>query len=198
MEEQYRKAASRAPIYDGAHQETPQTGGSFYGAAQPGTGGFGPQSTPFYGSGSQPGADGAAEYATPEAVNAYNRAQFQSFMPGYEQPIVSVDGSDSRDGRFEVRHENGGGTRFYDATQYAAPRGDHKVYEDDKGGRWYAIRGEPAVERRPVYENGKPVYENGSVKTMTVETVRYKNTPTRFDGPKHRKKSTKTPKRKNP
>ena len=187
-----------APSYEGTHQETPPAGGSFYGASQPETGGYGPQSTPFYDGATQPGADAGAEYATPEAVNAYNRAQFQSFLPGFEQSIVSVDGSGSREGRFEVRHENGSGTRFYDATQYAAPKGDHKVYEDAKGGKWYAIRGEPAVERRPVYENGKPVYEGGSVKTTTVETVRYKNTPSRFYEPKHRKKSTKTPKRKNP
>ena len=187
-----------APSYEGTRQETPTTGGGFYGASQLETGGSGQQSTPFYGGAAQPGADAGAEYATPEAVNAYNQAQFQTFMPGFEEPIVSVEGSAGRNGRFEVRHENGSGTRFYDATQYAAPKGDHKVYEDARGGKWYAIRGEPAVERRPVYENGKPVYEGDSVKTTTVETVRYKNVPVRFDEPKHRKKSARTPKRKNP
>ena len=187
-----------APSYEGTRQETPTTGGGFYGASQLETGGSGQQSTPFYGGAAQPGADAGAEYATPEAVNAYNQAQFQTFMPGFEEPIVSVDGSAGRNGRFEVRHENGSGTRFYNATQYAAPKGDHKVYEDARGGKWYAIRGEPTVERRPVYENGKPVYEGDSVKTTTVETVRYKNVPARFDGPKHRKKSARTPKRKNP
>ena len=28
---------------------------------------------------------------------------------------------------------------FYDVSQYAAPRGDYQVYEDARGGQWYAI-----------------------------------------------------------
>ena len=31
---------------------------------------------------------------------------------------------------------------FYDTSQYAAPRGDYQVFEDARGGQWYAIRGE--------------------------------------------------------
>lgn len=49
-----------------------------------------------------------------DAADGYNRAQFQSFMPGYEQPVTSVDGSGRMDGHFEGRHENGSGTMFYD------------------------------------------------------------------------------------
>ena len=121
-----------------------------------------------------------------EAAFAYNQAQFTAFMPGYEQQVSSVDGSGRKDGHFEVRHENGSGTMFYDTSQYAAPRGDYQVFEDARGGQWYAIRGEAAVERKPVYQDGKPVYEGDSVRTVSVETVRYKNTPSRFGEPKPR------------
>lgn len=132
-----------------------------------------------------------------DAAFAYNQAQFQSFMPGYEQQVSSVDGSGRQDGHFEVRHENGSGTMFYDTAQYAAPRGDYQVYEDARGGQWYAVRGEPAVERRPVYENGKPVYDGESVRSVSVETVRYKNTPSRFSEPKTRNSTEiKPPRRK--
>ncbi len=62
-----------------------------------------------------------------DAAAMYNQAQFQQFMPGYEQQISSVDGSGRADVHFEVRHENGSGTMFYDTTQYAAPRGDYQV-----------------------------------------------------------------------
>ncbi len=128
----------------------------------------------------------APEFEAGESALAYNQAQFQAFMPGFEQKAANVDGSTRKDGHFEVRHENGSGTMFYDTTRYAAPRGDYKVYEDVKGGQWYAIPGQPGVERKPVYENGKAVYENGNVKTVQVETVRYKSQPTRFAEPKAR------------
>lgn len=132
-----------------------------------------------------------------EAAFAYNQAQFQSFMPGYEDKVASVDGSGRLEGHFEVRHENGSGTMFFDTAQYAAPRGDYQVYEDAQGGQWYAIRGEAAVDRKPVYQNGKPVYDGDSVQTVSVETVRYKNTPSRFGEPKARGKTEiKPPKRK--
>ena len=132
-----------------------------------------------------------------EAAFAYNQAQFTAFMPGYEQQVSSVDGSGRKDGHFEVRHENGSGTMFYDTSQYAAPRGDYQVFEDARGGQWYAIRGEAAVERKPVYQDGKPVYEGDSVRTVSVETVRYKNTPSRFGEPKPRSKGEiKPPRRK--
>lgn len=137
------------------------------------------------------------EFESGDAAAMYNQAQFQQFMPGYEQKVSSVDGSGRSDGRFEVRHENGSGTMFYDTTQYAAPRGDYQVFEDARGGQWYAIRGEASVERRPVYENGKPVYDGENVRSVSVETVRYKQTPSHFEEPKPRGNSgSKPPKRK--
>ncbi len=137
------------------------------------------------------------EFETGESALAYNQAQFQAFMPGYEQKVSTVDGSRRTDGQFEVRHENGNGTMFYDVNRYAAPRGDYQVYEDKNGCQWYAIRGEAAVDRKPVYKDGKPVYENGQLKTTNVETVRYKNTPSKFGKPKRREKTEiKAPKRK--
>lgn len=137
------------------------------------------------------------EFESGDAAALYNQGQFQQFMPGYEQQVSSVDGSGRSDGHFEVRHENGSGTMFYDTTQYAAPRGDYQVFEDARGGQWYAIRGEASVERKPVYENGKPVYDGESVRSVSVETVRYKQTPSRFEKPKPRENSgSKPPKRK--
>ena len=121
-----------------------------------------------------------------DAADGYNRAQFQSFMPGYEQPVTSVDGTGRMDGHFEVRHENGSGTMFYDTAQYAPPRGDYQVYEDVHGSQWYAVHGEAAVERKPVYENGKPVYDGDNVRAVSTETVRYKSTPSRYGEPKSR------------
>ena len=139
----------------------------------------------------------APEFEAGEAAFAYNQAQFQAFMPGYEQQVSSVDGSGRTDGHFEVRHENGSGTTFYDTAQYAAPRGDYQVYEDVRGGQWYAIRGDAAVERKPVYQDGKPVYDGENVRTVSVETVRYKNAPSRFGEPKPRELTQiKQPKRK--
>lgn len=87
---------------------------------------------------------------------------------------------------FEVRHADGSGTQFYDKTMYQGPRGDYNVFEDQKGGQWYAIPGTPTVERRPVYENGKPVYENDTLKTVNVEAIKYKTALTKFDAPQHR------------
>lgn len=137
-------------------------------------------------------------FETGDAALAYNQAQFQQFMPGYEQQVSTVDGSHRLDGSIEVRHTDGSGTMFYDATQYASPRGDYQVYEDVRGNQWYAIRGTAAVERKPVYENGKPVYDGDNVRTVSVETVRYKTTPSRFSEPTPRKGggNNKPPKRK--
>ena len=143
------------------------------------------------------GADGVdwyamnphAEIPTFEAgadAAAFNQAQFASFMPGYDQSISSVDGSMSDQGQFEVRHEDGSGTRFYDSTMYSAPRGDYQTYEDANGNQWYGIHGDAAVERRPVYENGQPVYDGDNVRTVNVESVHYRNTPTRYGEPEAR------------
>lgn len=144
----------------------------------------------------QPHAETPA-FEAGDAAMAYNQAQFQAFMPGYEQKVSSVDGSQRQDGCFEVRHENGSGTMFYDTTRYAAPRGNYQVYEDVNGSQWYAIHGEAAVDRKPVYQDGKPVYDNGKLRTESVATVRYKTTPSRFGEPKRREKiEIKAPKRK--
>ena len=140
----------------------------------------------------------APEFESGENAAAYNQAQFREFMPGYGQQITSVDGSKAAEGQFEVRHSDGGGTKFYDVTQYAAPKGDYQVFEDANGKQWYSIKGEPAVERKPVCENGKPVYEKDgkNVKTVSVDSVRYKTTPARFGKPGKRKSEIKAPKRK--
>ena len=121
-----------------------------------------------------------------EDAAAYNQAAFQQFMPGYEPQISQVDGSHREDGHFEVRNADGSGTAFYDVSRYAAPRGDYQVFEDAQGSQWYAIRGEAAVERKPVFQDGKPVYDGDSVRTVSVDTVRYKQTPSRFADPDRR------------
>lgn len=128
----------------------------------------------------------APDFETGEQALAYNQASFQNFMPGFEQQVTTVDGSHKEEGHFEVRHTDGSGTHFFDTTRYAAPRGDYKVYEDAKGQQWYAIHGEPAVERKPVYLDGKAVYEDGKLKTTNVETVRYKTTSTLYQKPQRR------------
>ena len=129
----------------------------------------------------------------------YNAALFGQFMPGFDQPAVSVDSSRSADGILEVRHEDGTGTAFYDRTMYQAPRGDYHVFEDSGGSQWYAIPGTPAVERRPVYEDGKPVYDGDKLQTTTVETMRYKSTPSRYTQPQKRPvNERKPPNRKKP
>ena len=131
-------------------------------------------------------------------ANAYNQAQFANFIPSYEQTIVSVDGSGREYGHFEVRHEDGSGTAFYDTAQYAVPRGDYKTYEDANGNSWYAIHGNASVERRPVYADGEAVYgADGNVKTVSVETVRYNSTPARYSEPtKRNMDSVEQPRRK--
>ena len=138
----------------------------------------------------------APEFETGEQAQAYNRAAFQNFMPGFEQQVTTVDGSHRDEGHFEVRHIDGSGTQFFDTTRYAAPRGDYKVYEDAKGQQWYAIHGEPAVERKLVYLDGKAVYEEGKLKTTNVETVRYKSTPTLYQKPQQRPEKPPKPPRK--
>lgn len=138
----------------------------------------------------------APDFETGEQALAYNQASFQNFMPGFDQQVTAVDGSHREEGHFEVRHTDGSGTQFFDTTRYAAPRGDYKVYEDAKGQQWYAIHGEPAVERKPVYLEGKAVYEEGKLKTTNVETVRYKSTPTLYQKPQRRPEKPPKPPRK--
>lgn len=133
----------------------------------------------------QPKAD-APRFEQGDAAIAYNQAEFRQFMPGFEEQIVAVDSRHRDDGHFEVRHEDGSGTAFYDTAQFDTPRGDYQVYEDAHGKQWIAIHGDAAVERRPVYENSQAVYDGENVKTVSVETVRYKNTPSRFKEPEQR------------
>ena len=138
----------------------------------------------------------APDFETGEQALAYNRASFQNFMPGFDQQVTTVDGSHREEGHFEVRHTDGSGTQFFDISRYAAPRGDYKVYEDAKGQQWYAIHGEPAVERKPVYLDGKAVYEEGKLKTTNVETVRYKSAPALYQKPQRRPEKLPKPPRK--
>lgn len=132
----------------------------------------------------------APAFESGEGAAAYNQAQFQNFMPGYGHRITSVDGSARNEGQIEVMHGDGSGTKFFDTSRYAAPRGDYRVYEDSRGGQWYAVNGEAAVERRPVYENGQPVYDGENVKTTSVETVRYRSLPQRYGEPKRRSQAS--------
>jgi hypothetical protein len=146
---------------------------------------------------SQLPGSGGSESFDPMAIAEYNRAQFQQFMPGYEQNVSQINAARKDEGMLEVRHKDGSGTAFYDKTMYQAPRGDYQVYEDNKGGQWYAINGTPSVERSPVYENGKPVYDGEKMKTAEVENVRYKATLTKFGSPQKRDpQDIKPPKRK--
>ena len=128
----------------------------------------------------------APEFESGAEAAQYNQAAFRSFMPGYDGQVSQVDGSHRQDGHFEVRNADGSGTVFYDTARYAAPRGDYQVMEDSRGNSWYAIRGEAAVDRKPVYENGHAVYDDGKLRTVSVETVRYRQTPARFAEPKKR------------
>ena len=119
----------------------------------------------------------------PAAAAEYNQAQFQQFMPGYEQQIANINASRQNEGMLEIRHPDGTGTALYDQTMYKMPRGDHRLYEDNNGGKWYAVNGTPTVERKPVYENGKPVFDGDEMKTINVEGMRYKTTPEKFKEP---------------
>jgi len=139
--------------------------------------------------------DGSYEAPRNESAVAYNNAQFQSFMPAYEQPITQINSDRAQDGVMEVRHADGSGTQFYDQSQYQAPRGEHRTYEDARGGQWYAIPGTPAVERKPVYEDGKPVYDGEKLRTVQTETIRYKAVPQRHAGPAKRNQHERKPPR---
>lgn len=130
-----------------------------------------------------------------EAATEYNVAQFSNFMPGYEQDVASVDATQDMNGHFEIRHGDGSGTMFYDATRYHTPAGDYATYEDVNGHQWYALHGESAIEHRPVYENGKPVFDGERIRTTTVDAVHYRGAPKRFSAPGHRSGGTSHPAR---
>lgn len=143
----------------------------------------------------QPNAS-APVFETGDDSAAYNQAAFQNFMPGYTQSITTADGTYTPEGRFEVRHEDGSGTMFYDATRYCAPHGSYETYSDVNGNSWYAVHGSPSVERVPVYEHGVPVYDGDNVRTVQRETVRYGSTPSKYGEPKTRTDETSKPNRK--
>ena len=138
----------------------------------------------------------APQFESGSDAAQYNQALFRDFMPGYEGQVARVDGSHSQDGHFEVRNADGSGTVFYDTARFAVPRGDYQIMEDARGSQWYAIRGEAAVDRKPIYENGQAVYDDGKLRTVSVETVRYKQTPARFAEPKKRADIERKPPRK--
>lgn len=139
----------------------------------------------------------APEFEQGDGAGTYNQAVFSDYMPGFEQQVSQVDSSHREDGHFEVRHSDGSGTGFYDTARYAVPRGDYKVYEDNIGQQWIAVHGDPAVDRKPVYEDGKPVYDGNNVSTVSVETVRYESVPNRYSAPEQRQDiEIKAPKRK--
>lgn len=125
------------------------------------------------------------EFEQGSEADEYNRAQMESFMPGFDKQAVSVS-SDEENGCFEVRHDDGSGTKFYDANIYDVPHGNYSTYEDVNGNKWYAISGESAVERKPVYEDGHPVYDGDRLRTKNVELVRYRGEPSKFAEPKTR------------
>lgn len=68
------------------------------------------------------------KFETGEGSNDYNCAQFRHFIPGFKQEISAVNPTSSQDGHFEVRHNDGSGTMFYDANRYGTPRGDYHTY----------------------------------------------------------------------
>lgn len=126
------------------------------------------------------------EFEHNAGAEAYNQSMFSQFMPGYEESVVRVDDAQADEGIFEVRHEDGTSTRFYDASQYESPRGNYQVYEDAEGHQWIAISGTPATEQRPVYDHGEPIYDDDKLRTRTVETTRYSATPSRYQEPGYR------------
>lgn len=50
------------------------------------------------------------EFEQGSEADEYNRAQMESFMPGFDKQAVSVS-SDEENGCFEVRHDDGSGTK---------------------------------------------------------------------------------------
>jgi len=141
-----------------------------------------------------PNAD-VPHFEAGDVASDYNQAQFQQFMPGYGEQVSQINSDRGHEGYIEVRHGDGSGTAFYDKNQFQSPRGDYQVYEDSRGGQWYAIPGTPTALRQPVYENGKPVYENGGVKSVNVESVRYKTSLSRYESPSRRDPNYRKPPR---
>lgn len=128
-------------------------------------------------------------FETGDGSEAYNNALFQSFMPGYEGNISSVNMDVTGKGQIEIRNDDGSAVRFYDSSQYQAPRGEYVNYEDSNGGHWYAVNGEVSVTKVPEYEDGKPVYTGNKMKTRMTEKISYRNAPSRYREPSRRENS---------
>ena len=144
----------------------------------------------------EPPAQGP-DFETGEQALAYNRASFQNFMPGFEQQVTTVDGSHKEEGHFEVPSYRRFRYPFLRHYPVRRPTGETtKFMRTPKDNSGYAIHGEPAVERKPVYLDGKAVYEEGKLKTTNVETVRYKSTPTLYQKPQQRPEKPPKPPRK--
>lgn len=140
----------------------------------------------------------APDFESGDGSLAYNQALISNFMPGYEQQITYADASNAGDGKFEVRHEDGSGTMFYDASRYSTPHGNYSTYEDVNGHSWYGIRGSASVQSVPVYENGSPVYDGENVRTVRQASVKYGSSPTKYGAPNARSNTANSaPKRKN-
>ena len=120
------------------------------------------------------------------AAERYNQALFGQFMPGFDQPVVSVDSSRAGDGILEVRHEDGSGTAFYDRAVYQAPRGDYHVYEDSVAASGMPFMALLPWSVGPSMRTGNRSMKMTKLQTFTVETVRYKSTPARYSEPKKR------------
>lgn len=125
------------------------------------------------------------EFESGKDADEYNRAQMESFMPGFDKYTVSAS-TDEENACFEVRHEDGSGTMFYDSDVYEVPHGSYNTYKDVNGNKWYAISGDAAVERKPVYDDGHPVYDGDRLRTKNVETVKYRGAPSKFAAPRIR------------
>ena len=137
------------------------------------------------------------QFESGEEASLYNQTEFQNFMPGYSEKAASIQHDHMDEGYFKIRNEDGSGMAFYDASRFDTPRGEYQTFEDSRGGRWYGIHGEAAVERKPLYEHGKPVYDGDKLCTVNVDTVRYRQTPAKFSQPKQRTEiPNKAPKRK--
>ena len=90
-------------------------------------------------------ANGTSWYqvANPAAVPSSVDAATQMLPDAGIAGAISCTGNQTN-GMFEVRHEDGAGTRFYDSSCYAPPTGSpSRTYADTTGHKWYAVPGTP-------------------------------------------------------
>ena len=146
--------------------------------------------------------DGSTWYqmASGEGRNAfYDAPGFTGSPAESEQVAAAFSGAaegtvlrNTGDGIMEAGSESGN-SLWYNSAYYNEPDAPHTVMqeangvdwyamqqhaeapafeEDVRGQQWIAIHGDPAVERKPVFEDGKPVYDGENVRTVSVESVR--------------------------